>query len=153
MSSYSTSYRFEPVSHIFFFLEIQGLSDTKSESEISLHGPGLDASKDSKKSGLRTTDYLAIGISAGLLGLLYVAVLVVFLCYRRRRRRQNVHVKLTAPSSPLIEQGTIRMNPLLHSRPTLPSGSAMFTVSSISASFQLKNFKETNYMKNGSGFL
>ena len=72
-------------------------------------------------SGLRTTDYLAIGISAGLLALLYVAALVVYLCYRRRRRRlDNVHVKLTTKASPVMDQSPVsavlRVNPLIQPR-------------------------------------
>lgn len=65
------------------------------------------------KSGLRQADYLAIGISSALLGMLYIAGLIGFICYRRRRRQlENVHVKLPAGE----ELGVIRMNPLLDAR-------------------------------------
>lgn len=65
------------------------------------------------KNGLRQADYLAIGISSALLGMLYVAGLIGFVCYRRRRRQlENVHVKLAA--GPVEELGgVIRLNPLL----------------------------------------
>ena len=65
------------------------------------------------KSGLRQADYLAIGISSALLGMLYIAGLIGFICYRRRRRQlENVHVKLAAGE----ELGVIRLNPLLDAR-------------------------------------
>ncbi|XP_045025719.1 uncharacterized protein LOC116915350 isoform X1 [Daphnia magna] len=75
-------------------------------------GPGGD-----EKSGLRHADYLAIGISSALLGMLYVAGLVGFICYRRRKRQlENVHIKLSAqPSTPVQELGIMRLNPLLQS--------------------------------------
>ena len=79
-------------------------------------GPGGAAGMD-EKSGLRHADYLAIGISSALLGMLYVAGLVGFICYRRRKRQlENVHIKLSAqPSTPVQELGIMRLNPLLQS--------------------------------------
>lgn len=73
-----------------------------------------------EKSGLRHADYLAIGISSALLGMLYVAGLVGFICYRRRKRQlENVHIKLsTQPSTPVQELGIMRLNPLLQSSRT-----------------------------------
>lgn len=79
-----------------------------------------------EKSGLRHADYLAIGISSALLGMLYVAGLVGFICYRRRKRQlENVHIKLAAqPSTPVQELGIMRLNPLLQStRPVIPEPS------------------------------
>ena len=83
---------------------------------------------DDKSNKLRQADYLAIGISAGLLGMLYVAGIVGYLCYRRRRRQlENVHVKLASsggPAAPVpgtdasedqTDGGIIRHNPLLQS--------------------------------------
>lgn len=67
---------------------------------------------DSK--GLRNADYMAIGISAGLLGILYVAGLAAYMCFRRRRRRMDEsRIKLTATGTPAHEAGIMRMNPLL----------------------------------------
>lgn len=79
----------------------------------SIRGPG----GGDEKSGLRHADYLAIGISSALLGMLYVAGLVGFICYRRRKRQlENVHIKLSAqPSTPVQELGIMRLNPLLQS--------------------------------------
>ncbi len=74
-----------------------------------------------EKSGLRHADYLAIGISSALLGMLYVAGLVGFICYRRRKRQlENVHIKLSAqPSTPTVQElGIMRLNPLLQSSRT-----------------------------------
>lgn len=64
--------------------------------------------------GLRNADYMAIGISAGLLGLLYVAGLAAYMCFRRRRRRMDEgRTKLTASGSTAHEAGVMRMNPLM----------------------------------------
>ena len=82
---------------------------------------GIMSSETRKKTGgLRSADYIAIGISAGLLGCLYIAGLVGFLCYRRRKRQleNNQHVKLGtagAPgdveSGPDDPTGLIRLHP------------------------------------------
>ena len=64
--------------------------------------------------GLRNADYMAIGISAGLLGVLYVAGLIAYMCFRRRRRRLDEgRTKLTASGTPAHEGGVMRMNPLV----------------------------------------
>ena len=77
-------------------------------------GGGLRDETVADVKGLRSTDYLAIGISAGLLGLLYVAGLVAYLCFRRRRRRLDEgRIKLTASGVPAHEAGVLRMNPLM----------------------------------------
>lgn len=90
---------------------------------------GNSGGGEEKTGGLRHADYLAIGISSALLGMLYVAGLVGFICYRRRKRQlENVHIKLAAqPSTPVQELGIMRLNPLLQStrnRPVIPEPSS-----------------------------
>ena len=83
-------------------LNYSGLVESIRSGPVPASGPSGSGSADDKSNKLRQADYLAIGISASLLGMLYVAGLVGYLCYRRRRRQLgNVHVKLVSSPPPL----------------------------------------------------
>ncbi|KAK2727516.1 hypothetical protein QYM36_008114 [Artemia franciscana] len=85
-------------------------------AEVVFDGGTVDIGQSGPGSIIHQSNYVAIGIASGVLGLLYVIGVVIFLTNRRKKRRGKAReAKLNSISSPFVDDGILKTNPLLHS--------------------------------------
>lgn len=98
-----------------------GAGSVAANNNNGLIGVGANQVSPNPSSGLTASEYVAIAVCSVLLGLIYVASVLMYLHVRRRRRRENAASSakrnlsnggvLTGP-----EEGLIKSNPLLAAR-------------------------------------
>lgn len=82
-------------------------------SEVSFSADA-HAADDMNGNGLSISEYVAIGISSILLGLIYVASVFLYLHIRKRRKDSSTEVdRRDNQSLTTAEEGVIKSNPLL----------------------------------------
>ena len=84
-----------------------------------LIGIGTNQPGPNSSSGLSASEYVAIAVCSVLLGLIYVASVLMYLHVRRRRRRENAATKRNLSKGGVLtgpEEGLIKSNPLLAAR-------------------------------------